>query len=85
MRKKTSILASAVAAQAADTFTNPVIRRSAPDPTVIRADDGLFYLYSTEDTRNTPIYRSSDLVDWTFIGTAFTDTTRPSWNPKGGI
>lgn len=91
MKKKTSILASAMllasamTAQAADTFTNPVIHRSAPDPTVIRADDGLFYLYSTEDTPNTPIYRSSDLVDWTFIGTAFTNTTRPSWNPKGGI
>ena len=79
------LAATSSAASAGDTFTNPVIRRSAPDPTVIRADDGHFYLYSTEDTPNTPIYRSDNLVDWTLIGTAFSDTSRPSWNPKGGI
>ena len=79
------LAATSAAASAGDTFTNPVIRRSAPDPTVIRADDGHFYLYSTEDTPNTPIYRSDNLVDWTLIGTAFSDTSRPSWNPKGGI
>ena len=58
---------------------------SAPDPTVIRADDGYYYLYGTEDTRNTPIYKSKDLVDWDFIGTAFTEATRPTMVPNGGI
>ena len=79
------LAATSAAASAGDTFTNPVIRRSAPDPTIIRADNGDFYLYTTEDTRNLPIYHSKDLVNWDFVGTAFTEETRPKWNPKGGI
>ncbi len=69
----------------AETYTNPVINQSAPDPTVIRADDGSYYLYATENTRNVPIFRSSDLVDWELIGTAFTDETRPEMVPDGNI
>jgi arabinan endo-1,5-alpha-L-arabinosidase len=68
-----------------DTYTNPVISSSTPDPTVIRADDGYFYLYATENIHNVPIYRSPNLVDWTFLGTAFTDATRPNFEPNGGI
>ena len=67
--------ANDVAAQ--KTYNNPVIKSSTPDPTVIRANDGYFYLYGTEDMNNMPIYRSRNLVDWTFVGTAFTDATRP--------
>ena len=63
------------------TFTNPIIPQSVPDPTVIKAADGYFYLYGTEDTRNMPIYRSKNLTDWTFIGTAFTNETAPQ--PEG--
>ena len=66
-------------------YRNPVIQRSVPDPTVIQASDGRFYLYSTESVRNLPIYRSSDLVNWEFVGTAFTDVTRPVFEPKGGL
>jgi len=66
-------------------YKNPVVPYSLPDPTIIRAEDGKFYLYATEDTRNTPIHRSSDLVTWEFLGTAFNATTRPSFEPKGGI
>ncbi len=58
-------------------YNNPVIPISVPDPTVLRADDGYFYLYGTEDIRNLPIYRSKDLVTWEQRGTAFTDATRP--------
>ena len=67
------------------TFTNPVSKLSLPDPTVIMADDGLFYLFATENIRNTPIFKSSDLVSWELAGTAFSDSTRPSFEPKGGI
>ena len=66
-------------------YTNPVINKSLPDPTIIKAQDGYFYLYATENTRNTPIYRSKNLVDWTFSRTAFTDATRPTFEPKGGL
>ena len=61
-------------------YNNPVIARSVPDPTVIRDSDGTFYLYGTEDTRNIPVYKSYDLVNWTFVGTAFTDESRPAWD-----
>lgn len=66
-------------------FTEPVIKDSAPDPTVIKADDGDYYLYATEDLRNVPIYRSSDLFHWQLAGTVFDDYSRPQWNQKGGI
>lgn len=66
-------------------YQNPVVALSLPDPTIIKAQDGHFYLYATEDTRNTPIYKSDNLVDWTFVGTAFTDATRPTFEPKGGL
>lgn len=79
------LAAASVRAQAGDTYRNPVIKQSAPDPTIIRANDGYFYLYATENVHNVPIYRSEDMVDWKFVGTAFTDATRPQWNPKGNI
>lgn len=66
-------------------YYNPVISRSLPDPTIIKAQDGSFYLYATENIRNVPIYKSDNLVDWTFVGTAFTDETRPNFEPKGAI
>jgi arabinan endo-1,5-alpha-L-arabinosidase len=67
------------------TYRNPVINTSLPDPTVIKADDGYFYLYATEDIHNMPIYRSKDLVFWQFMGTVFTDQTRPTFEPNGGL
>lgn len=79
------LLSASVCTFAGDTYTNPVINTSLPDPTVIRADDGYFYLYATEDIRNLPIYRSRDLTDWQFVGTAFTGDTRPQWNKKGNM
>ncbi len=70
---------------AANEYTNPVVNYSLPDPTVIKAQDGWFYLYATEDIRNTPIHKSANLVDWEFVGTAFTEQTRPDFEPKGGL
>ncbi|WP_298647599.1 family 43 glycosylhydrolase [uncultured Proteiniphilum sp.] len=66
-------------------YKNPVINYSLPDPTLIRADDGYFYLFATEDIRNMPIHRSENLVDWELTGRAFTDATRPTFEPKGGL
>lgn len=68
-----------------NTYQNPVINYSLPDPTIIKANDGFFYLYATEDIRNTPIHRSEDLVNWKFVGTTFTNATRPTFEPKGGL
>ena len=66
-------------------YRNPVIDQSVPDPTIIKVSDDSFYLYATEDIRNLPIFHSNDLVNWTFVGTAFTSETRPTFEPKGGL
>lgn len=66
-------------------YRNPVIDYSLPDPSVIRGDDGYYYLYATENIRNLPIHRSKNLVDWEFVGTAFTNETRPTFEKKGNI
>lgn len=66
-------------------YKNPVVDYSLPDPTVIKGDDGYFYLYATEDIRNMPIHRSKDLVNWESVGTVFTKETRPTFEPKGGL
>lgn len=73
------------AAYPREAYANPVIDYSLPDPSVVRGDDGYYYLYATEDIRNVPIHRSKDLVRWEFVGTAFTDRTRPDFEPEGGI
>lgn len=80
-----TMLLSAAQVQAQDTYSNPVIDRSLPDPTVIKAPDGYFYLYATENIRNVPIYRSQNLVDWRYMGTCFTNETRPTMVPNGNI
>jgi arabinan endo-1,5-alpha-L-arabinosidase len=66
-------------------YRNPILNISLPDPTIIKAENGDFYLYATEDISNTPIYKSANLVDWQFVGTAFTDFTRPTFEPNGGL
>ncbi len=68
-----------------ESYSNPILNFSMPDPTVIKANDNYFYLYATEDIRNVPIYKSKNLVDWDSVGTAFTKATRPRFEPKAGI
>lgn len=65
-------------------YRNPVINYSLPDPTVIKGEDDYFYLYATENIRNVPIHRSKDLINWEFLETAFTDETRPNFEPERG-
>lgn len=66
-------------------YQNPVVNYSLPDPTVIKAPDGCFYLYATENIPNIPIMRSVNLVDWEQLGTAFTHNTRPTFEPEGHL
>ena len=72
-------------AHAQQGYTNPVIGTSLPDPSIIKAQDGYYYLMATEDIHNVPIFRSHNLVDWTQTGTAFTDKTRPTWLTDGAV
>lgn len=70
------------------TYRNPVFeKRVVPDPSVLRARDGTYYAYGTynvwgddADRPLVPVLRSSNLVDWTYVGAAFRE--RPAW--KGG-
>lgn len=90
MRTATAILlALAAVTQSAAipaTYQNPVIEQSVPDPTVLRADDGFYYMMGTEDIWNVPVFRSPDLVRWTQTGTVFDRDTRPAegqvWAPE---
>lgn len=77
--------AQALPVPSAVTYQNPVIDYSLPDPTVIQGDDGYYYLYATENIRNLPIHRSADLVHWELLGSAFTEQTRPTFEPKGNL
>ncbi len=70
----------------ADTYTNPIIDMNVPDPTVLRDDDGFFYMTATENITNMPLFRSADLVNWTLAGTVFKEgDKRPAtqiWAPE---
>ncbi|HEX2206983.1 MAG TPA: glycoside hydrolase family 43 protein [Longimicrobium sp.] len=64
------------------TYTNPVLDADFPDPTVIRASDGMFYAYATQTERggrtiNMQVARSPDLVHWDHLGDAL--PAKPSW------
>jgi arabinan endo-1,5-alpha-L-arabinosidase len=78
------------AGAAPGTYTNPVSKDfgdTFADPAVIKAKDGYWYAYGTTDplregegTRHIiPTARSSDLVNWTYVGDAFTESTLPDW------
>jgi arabinan endo-1,5-alpha-L-arabinosidase len=63
-------------------YTNPVLDVDFPDPTVIRASDGMFYAYATQTERdgrtiNVQVARSADLARWESIGDAL--PTKPQW------
>lgn len=69
-------------------YENPVFTPVLADPSIIKDDDGYYYVFGTQDygewgdefgTKYTPIIRSTNLVDWEFAGSAFTLQTRPIW------
>lgn len=75
-------LALSTLAQVVDTprshYRNPIIGEDAADPTVIRGNDGLYYLLATGEK----VYRSTNLVDWVCVGEAFGDNPRPTFVPE---
>ena len=68
-------------------FTNPVFYPVLADPSVLdnRSRDGYFYAYGTQDNWGTtpalerivPILRSKDLINWEYMGDAFSQP--PNW------
>jgi arabinan endo-1,5-alpha-L-arabinosidase len=66
----------------ARTFKNPVFDFDFPDPTVIRANDGWFYAYSTQAIiegrmHNFQLARSRDLISWERMPDAL--PVKPDW------
>ncbi|HEY0026671.1 MAG TPA: glycoside hydrolase family 43 protein [Allosphingosinicella sp.] len=66
-------------------FANPVVDSDFPDPAVLRASDGFFYVYATQGERdgrmnNIQVARSSDLVHWDPFGDAL--PAKPTWAAK---
>jgi arabinan endo-1,5-alpha-L-arabinosidase len=71
------------------TYQNPVVTPVAADPTIIRAPDGTYYLYATQDAwadgdgwHYLPIFKSDNLVDWTFVHDALDGL--PTWGGDDG-
>ncbi|MBA3694207.1 MAG: family 43 glycosylhydrolase [Acidobacteria bacterium] len=63
-------------------YQNPVFDFDFPDPTVIRASDGLFYAYATQTVvngnwLNIQVARSADLENWVRLGDAL--PIKPAW------
>ncbi|MFP4287463.1 MAG: family 43 glycosylhydrolase [Candidatus Izemoplasmataceae bacterium] len=72
------------------TYTNPILEPVIADPTIIKAEDGYFYVYATEDffdyetgVRYVAVHRSKDLITWEDMGDAFTE--KPTWKGNGFI
>ncbi|HEY9358356.1 MAG TPA: arabinan endo-1,5-alpha-L-arabinosidase [Arthrobacter sp.] len=68
--------------------------RHAHDPTVVRDDDGTYYMFSTDSVANSQhipagvhIRTSPDLVEWTYAGTAFDGVPGPAaeWSGAKGL
>lgn len=69
--------------------------RNAHDPTVVRGDDGLWYMFSTDAAADASggipvgahIRTSPDLVTWTFHGTALGEVPAPAkeWSGAEGL
>src|SRR6185437_4130927 len=59
----------ATASDAQSYFQNPVLDRDFPDPAIVEAADGFYYVYGTQTLRNgrwinIQVARSKDLVHW---------------------
>jgi arabinan endo-1,5-alpha-L-arabinosidase len=75
-------LGAGAAARPAAHYENPVIDADFPDPAVLRAADGVYYVYATQSARdghmlNIQTARSPDLVHWELLGDAL--PARPVW------
>ena len=56
-------------------YINPIIKKDVPDPSIIKGDNGYYYLYATGEG----IYKSLDLVKWEFVREVFEGKPRPSF------
>ena len=65
-------------------YSNPIIGECLADPFILRAEDG-YYLYASgaaPDGRFIPVWRSADLVAWTFVRGAVAAGPAGAWNRR---
>merc|ERR1719150_589226 len=68
-------------------YSNPVIKKNAPDPAVVRLADGSGWgavVTSDHSSRAAdpnafPLYFSPDMVNWTLRSWVFTKQSWPAW------
>ena len=87
--------AAAAAPDPAVTTTNAISSSFADtfaDPSIIQGRDGYWYAYATSDplVANGPfglmhMARTKDFGTWEYLGTVFSDTTKPSWAAPGSF
>ena len=71
------------AADAAETYRNPIIDENLADPAVIR-NDGTYYLYATGEVdgdNGYRVYTAADLVNWKRGPVVFRPGQRHVWAP----
>src|SRR4051812_41879754 len=76
------LIGTVAGARGTRTYRNPVIDSDFPDPSVLRAPDGFYYVYATQGEAggrmlNIQLARSRDLVHWTRLGDAL--PVKPAW------
>ncbi len=63
-------------------YSNPVLDTDFPDPAILKASDGFYYVYATQGggdggMHNIQVARSSDLIEWKRLGDAL--PVKPGW------
>ena len=67
------------------TYANPVLDSDFPDPAVLKAQDGFYYVYATQGGANGAVHniqvaRSGNLVEWERLPDAL--PSKPAWASK---
>ncbi|MFD2611179.1 family 43 glycosylhydrolase [Paenibacillus gansuensis] len=72
--------------ETASVYQNPVFGPTFADPTILKAGDGYYYAYATQEdwydgngTHLVPVIRSKDLAAWEYVRDAF--DRKPAWRP----
>ena len=79
------VIVSACSPKPPDTFTNPILPGSHPDPSICRVGDTYYIVNSSFIWHpGVPIHRSTDLVNWELIGYALNTPAHLTINDKTG-
>ncbi len=65
-------------------YSNPIIDKNLADPFILKSG-GEYFLFATgkaQDGRFLPIYRSKDLINWSFVRGAVSRGDEGSWNRR---